>query len=128
MVKAMAPKAPIGAAFMMMPTTPKKAWAVLSMKRYTGLPFSPIAESAKPNMRAKRSTWRMSPLAKASTTLDGMMFIRKSTVLVDLAWVVMAVSALVSILETSALKPTPGCSRVTTARPMASARLETTSK
>ena len=39
MVKAMAPKAPIGAAFMMMPTTPKKAWETLSMKSIDRLAF-----------------------------------------------------------------------------------------
>ena len=43
MVNAMAPKAPIGATFITMPTMPKKTCAVWSMMPSSGLPRSPSA-------------------------------------------------------------------------------------
>jgi len=45
-----------------------------------GLPRSPRSERPEPNRSARRRTWRMSPLAKASTKVVGTSFIRKSTV------------------------------------------------
>ena len=41
------------------------------------LPRSPSASSAMPNRTEKNSTCRMSPSAKAPTTVSGMMFMRK---------------------------------------------------
>ena len=88
MVNAIAPNAPIGAARMMKPTTMKSACANSSMKRTTGFPFWPAEASARPNSTEKSSTCRISPFAKASTTVFGITFMRKSTVLCDLAAVV----------------------------------------
>ena len=80
MVKAIAPKAPIGATFMIKPTMPNSTCGNLSITLKTSLPRSPSMERAKPNMMAKNSTCRISPLAKASTTVLGMILIRKSIV------------------------------------------------
>ena len=81
MVKAMAPKAPIGAAFITMPTMPKKTCAVWSMIASSGLPFSPSQCSAKAKRIANSSTCRISPSAKAPTTVAGMMCRKYSTML-----------------------------------------------
>ena len=75
----MAPKAPIGAAFITMAMTPNIAWPRSSMTPRSALPRSPIAISAKPNRIENSSTCRMSPLAKAPTTLSGMMSSTNST-------------------------------------------------
>ena len=78
MVKAMAPKAPTGAAYMTIRMTPKKAWPSRSMPATIGRPRSPMPCSAKANTTAKNSTWRISLSAKAPTTLDGKMWKMKS--------------------------------------------------
>ncbi|MNY31242.1 hypothetical protein D3C86_1653980 [compost metagenome] len=77
MVKAMAPKAPMGAAFISIATSLKIGYIRACMKSVTGLPFSPTIPSAMPKRTEKNSTCRMSPLAKAPTMVVGMMFIRK---------------------------------------------------
>ncbi|MNQ45018.1 hypothetical protein D3C85_587930 [compost metagenome] len=81
MVKAMAPKAPSGASFMITPMMPNITWAMPSMNSSTGLPSLPMRCRAKANRMAKNSTWRMLPSAKAPTTVFGITFIRKATVL-----------------------------------------------
>ena len=98
------------------------------MNLVTGLPRSPSSDSATPNRIAISSTCRMSPLAKASTKVFGMMFSRKSTVLCDLALAVNSAIALVSSVAGSTLKPAPGRTTLATIRPIASAKVETTSK
>src|SRR5215211_7168569 len=70
-VNAIAPNAPIGATFMMKPTILKKMWLVRSIRRRTGSPRSPSICSPKANRMAKNSTCRISPVAKAPTTVDG---------------------------------------------------------
>lgn len=47
----------------------------------TGLPFSPIDDSAKPLSTAMNSTGKTSPLLKAPTKVSGMMCMKKSTTL-----------------------------------------------
>ena len=79
-VKAIAPKAPSGASFITLLTMPNSTWDTCSTKSNTGLPFSPIAASEKPNRMAISSTCRMSPLAKASMKVVGMMLRMNSTV------------------------------------------------
>ena len=79
-VNAIAPNAPIGATFMMMPTIENSTCEVFSTQSNTSVPRPPNLCSAKPNSTENSSTWRISPLANASTTVDGMMFIRNSTV------------------------------------------------
>ena len=66
MVKAIAPNAPSGASFMMMPTMPKKHVRDLSMSATSGRPRSPSANSAKPNRIARNSTCRISPFGESA--------------------------------------------------------------
>ncbi len=80
MVKAIAPNAPIGASFVMMWTMPNSTRLVPSMKSVTTLPRSPRCASTLPNSSAISRICRISPWAKASTMVFGMMCIRKSTV------------------------------------------------
>ena len=75
-VKAIAPKAPSGAARMTIATMPKKTCAALSITDRTGLPRSPAMWSAKANSIEMNSTWRISPSEKAPTTVAGMMWSR----------------------------------------------------
>jgi hypothetical protein len=70
-VKAKAPKAPIGAAFITMCTNLKNAWATSSRKSTTGLAGSPTRVSDRPNRIEISSTCRISPSAKAPTTVSG---------------------------------------------------------
>ena len=71
MVKAIAPKAPIGASRMMMPTMPNSTCDVFSTQSNTSVPRPPNRCSAKPNITENSSTCRISPLANASTTVFG---------------------------------------------------------
>ena len=87
MVNAMAPKAPIGAAFMRMATRRKIGVVSACRKSVTGLPLSPTMPSAMPNRTEKNSTCRMSPSAKAPTIVCGMMFIRKPVIVLSCALV-----------------------------------------
>ena len=77
----MAPKAPMGAAFMITAMTPKNACPRSSSSARTVRPRSPSAISANPNSTANSSTCRMSPRAKAPTTLSGMMLRMNATAL-----------------------------------------------
>ena len=79
MVKAIAPKAPIGAAFIRMCTSLNTGATSASRKFRIGLPFSPTEASAMPNSTAMNSTCRMLPSTKALTSVFGMMSIRKPT-------------------------------------------------
>src|SRR5918912_26434 len=74
MANAIAPKAPIGAAYMTMRITWKKALPTRSMPRTIGLPASPIKCSAIANTTEKNRTCRTSPSANAPTTLSGKMW------------------------------------------------------
>ncbi|MOA64541.1 hypothetical protein D3C78_1906250 [compost metagenome] len=51
-----------------------------SIKSNTNVPRPPNLCSAKPNITENSSTWRISPLAKASTMVFGITCSRKSTV------------------------------------------------
>ncbi|MNW80460.1 hypothetical protein D3C86_95480 [compost metagenome] len=112
---------------MMMLTMPKMACDSSSISLVTGRPRSPSRDSEKPNRMAISSTCRMSPLAKASTKVFGMMFITKSMVDMPSACVYCAID-LASRWAGSALKPAPGLRILATSKPMASAKVETTSK
>ena len=72
--------APIGATFMIVPTMANSTCESFSMKSKTSVPRPPKRCSAKPNSTASSSTCSISPLAKASTKVLGMMPIRNSTV------------------------------------------------
>ena len=71
-VKAIAPKAPIGASRMIMPTMAKSTCDDFSIQSKTSVPRPPKRCSAKPNSTENSSTCRISPLANASTTVFGM--------------------------------------------------------
>ena len=73
MVKAKAPKAPMGAAFIRMSTTRKIAKLADSRMFSTGLPLSPTRIRPMPNRIATNSTCRMLPSTKADTSVVGMM-------------------------------------------------------
>ena len=122
----MAPKAPTGAAFMIRPITPNTPCATSSIIPRRALPFSPRAMSASPNRMANSSTCRMSPRAKAPTTLSGMMFSRKSTVFISCA----CLANWATTEASGALPPkfAPGCSRLAMTRPITNEKVDTTSK
>ena len=87
MVKAIAPNAPIGAAYIRMWTIRKTiAVSVLSSVLQPCAPLSPISASAMPNRIATSSTCRICPSVKALTRVSGMMFIRKPVTLCSCAW------------------------------------------
>ncbi len=79
-VKAMAPSTPSGASRTMKNMISNRMCEVRSMKVTTGAARSPRKDDAAPNRIANSSTCRISPLAKASVTVVGMIFSRKSTV------------------------------------------------
>ena len=87
MVKAIAPNAPIGAAYIRMwtirNTTAVSVWSVPSSRS----PRAPISASAIPNRIATSSTCNISPSVKALTKVEGMMLRRKPVTLCSCAWV-----------------------------------------
>ncbi len=128
-VKAMAPKAPIGAAYMTIRITPKNACPVRSIPAMIGRPRSPKCMSAKANTTEKNSTCRMLPSAKAPTTLLGKMWKMKSY-----QWEIVPCSmspptvSVTLILPTSALTPAPGFVTFMTTSPRTSATVVMSSK
>ena len=84
-VKAMAPKAPTGANRITISTMRNTTLPSDSSKSTRGFAYVPAAEIAKPNRIETRTTSRMSPLAKASTMVVGMIWIRKSVTVCALA-------------------------------------------
>ncbi|MNV02348.1 hypothetical protein D3C71_925820 [compost metagenome] len=75
MVKAMAPNAPMGAAFITMLTTLNTGTVSDSRKACTGLPALPDRANATPNSTATSSTCRMLSPTKGLTSVLGMMSI-----------------------------------------------------
>ena len=78
-VNAIAPSTPSGASLMMKYITLKNTCDSWSISRTTGCAGSPRSASAQPNSSENSSTCSTSPLAKAPTTVFGMMRRRKST-------------------------------------------------
>ena len=101
-----------------MPTMPKNTYAVWSMRWSSGLPFSPSQCSAKAKRIANNRICRISPSAKAPTTVAGMMCKRNSTVLCSPAFAVYAEIDDVSSVAGSMFIPTPGRQRFTMTRPI----------
>ncbi len=87
-VNAIAPKAPTGAAFIKIATSLKTALVADSSMASNGSPRSPINASAMPKRIATNSTCRISPSANAETSVVGMTFIRKPTMLWSCAFAV----------------------------------------
>jgi len=79
-VNAIAPKAPSGASFMIRPITPNKLPAAMSSKPISGLALSPNCASETPVRIENSSTCRISPFAKASKIVVGMIFMRPPSV------------------------------------------------
>jgi len=75
MVNAMAPNAPMGAAFITMPTTLNTGVVSASRKCCTGRPASPTSARPTPNSTATSSTCRMLSPTKGLTSVLGMMSI-----------------------------------------------------
>ncbi|MNS17759.1 hypothetical protein D3C72_494400 [compost metagenome] len=108
MVKANAPKAPTGAAFISMATSLKKAALTDSRKVSTGLPRSPIMARAMPNRMETNSTCKMLPVENALTTVSGIMLVRKPMMVVSCAAWAYCDTAPASRLAGSILSPLPG--------------------
>ena len=78
MVNAIAPNAPMGAKRITISTIRNTTLLSDSSISTSGFPNAPVADRAKPNKRDTSTTSRMSPFAKASTIVVGIMRIRKS--------------------------------------------------
>ncbi len=80
MVKAIAPNAPSGASFTMMPMMRKKICPAVSMALLTTAAFSPSPVTTQPVRIETRSTCSRSPVAKASKKLFGISAMMCATV------------------------------------------------
>ena len=87
-----------------------------------------MADNANPNSTATKTTCKISPSAKAFTTVVGMMCIRKSVTLCCLAAPAYAATALLSSDAAFTLKPAPVCTTLPTTNPTNRAIVDTTSK
>ena len=111
---------------MMMATMRKKTCVSRSIPSTMPRPTSPMPVSATPKSTAKKTTCSTSPLANASTTLDGTTWVRKSTNFIcSPACAYREMSPFAIAVASS---PAPGFVRFTTIIPMASAKVVTTSK
>ncbi len=128
MVNAMAPNAPSGANFMTIPTIPNSTWDRPSMNPSMGAPRLPRRCSAKPNSTANSSTWSISPLAKASTTVVGMALSRNSVTDCIFFGSAYAATEAVSSVAGSTFMPLPGRSTLITINPRIRAAVLITSK
>lgn len=79
MVKAIAPKAPMGARTMTMRTIPNMPLRNMSSMSMNGRAGCPIRDSAAPSSTANRMICSTFPSAKEPTTVLGMTFMMKST-------------------------------------------------
>ena len=125
-VYAIAPKAPIGATTITRLTMRKNTCISRSSIRATGRPARPSEARAAPNRTEKKTTCRISPWANAPTTLDGTMWVMKSTKRSCSPWVANWLTSPVARREASI--PSPGRTRFTTTRPIARANVVTISK
>ncbi|MNR17204.1 hypothetical protein D3C85_1338500 [compost metagenome] len=98
------------------------------MMSYTGLPFSPIADSAHPNSTETSKMHSTLPSANAWVNVLGMMPIRKSTMCRCWAFSANPVTAEASSVLTSTLKPPPGLKRWPPINPISSETVEMISK
>ena len=123
MMKAMAPNAPTGATFMTQAMILKKMSSTVSIRVSTGAQRSlPITTTAEPKKIAKQSTWSRLLLAKAPTTLVGMMPSRNCPASLGGAVLVFAFSASWLSEFGSMFSPAPGCTRLPTSSPKARAK------
>ena len=104
----------------------KNTCAIRSRMSISGLPEPPSAVSATPNNTAKKTICRISPFANASTTLDGTIFVRKSTNFIPSPALAYCEMSPLASADTST--PSPGRVRFTITRPIASANVLTISK
>ena len=117
----MAPKAPIGAAHMIIASTRKTSRWSTSTTRRIGLPASPMRWSAKPTSRATSSVCSTSPLVSEENSESGMMPSRNSVVL---PWPSSAAAWPALAAASSMSRPSPGLMMLPTTRPMVSATVD----
>src|SRR5439155_22188479 len=84
-VNAIAPNAPMGAKRINILTMPKTTCVSASITSTRGLQRAPMLDKAKPNSNETRTTLKMLPRAKASTTVAGIIWSRKSLTVCALA-------------------------------------------
>ena len=109
MMNAMAPKAPIGATFMIQDMILKISSRTVSMRLMTGMQRSrPMTTIAAPKKTEKKRTWSRLLLAKAPMTLVGMMSRMKAAASLGAAWPVLASSASWDRVLGSMFRPAPG--------------------
>ncbi len=128
MVKLIAPRAPIGAAFIIILTIVKSIPVNDFIPFTTGFTLSPSFDMANPNKTDTSSTCRRSPLAKALTMVSGIMFKRKSATVVCCSGFEYCCMALLSSVGGLICMPAPGLITFTTTSPMIRASVVNTSK
>jgi len=124
MVKAIAPKAPIGAARIRVWTSLNTGTVSASKNARTGWPRSPLDASAMPNSTAISNTCRMLPLVKALSSVSGMMSSRKPVKVSSCDFSTNACAAAGSRSATAMFMPSPGFTACATSMPTISAKVE----
>ena len=124
MVKAMAPKAPMGAAFITMFTSLNTGLVRASKKFSTGLPASPTMASDTPNSTATSSTCRMLSPTNGLIRVLGMMSITKPTSVMSCDLATKPCTAFWSRSAGLMFMPAPGWNTLATTRPTTSASVE----
>ena len=128
MVKAIAPNAAKGAAFITSATMPMTASPTVWTSSSTGLPRSPSRPTATPKRTASSSTGSSSPEVNAPTNVSGIAPSMNSVAVRCLAVAEKPWTAPASSFAGSAWMPSPGRTTLTTSIPSASATVVTASK
>ena len=129
MVKAIAPKAPIGASFMTMPTMPKKTCEICVDERHERP--AALAQREQREAEQHREEQHLQDLAFGEGADDGVrddVQEELDDAMLARPWPRRRRPPAVSSEAGSTFMPAPGCQTLTTTRPMASATVVTTSK
>ena len=124
MVKAKAPKAPTGAAFIRMATSRNTTCESDSSARVTGRAGSPTSARARPNRIETNSVCRMLPLTKAPTRESGITPSRKPVIVVSCAAWAYWLTAPASSVAGSTFRPRPGRTTLAITSPTIRARVD----
>ena len=124
MVKAIAPNAPIGAAFIRIATTLKTASDTSSSAWSSRSPRSPISARPMPNRIATNSVWRMLPAVSADRNVSGMMPRRKPVNVLSCALAAYSATLPPSSEAGSMFSPAPGRTTFATTSPTTRASVE----
>jgi hypothetical protein len=123
MMKAIAPKAPIGATFMIQDMILKTSSRTVSMRLTTGRQRSrPMTTMAAPKNTEKNRTCSRLLLAKAPMTLVGMTSRMNAAASFGTAWPVFASRASWERVLGSIFRPAPGWTMLPTIRPKTRAK------